>query len=120
MRAIGLGVAAALALAGCDGGSQPAERRKVEVANPYHERLGKLSEVNRSLALRRAIQDSGNYCKKIVSSAFVGTYKGQQMWAGRCEPPRQEWALFIAPNGNVQVRSCPDVKTLGLPECRLP
>jgi hypothetical protein len=120
MVRIWIGALALLAGAGCDSGAPPTEKRKVVIANPHHEQLMKLSELNRSLALRRAIQDSREYCKKIVSSAYVGPYKGQQMWAGRCEPPVRDWAIFIGPSGNVQVRNCADAKTLGLPECKLP
>jgi hypothetical protein len=82
MGRVWIGALALLAGAGCDSGAPPTEKRKVVIANPHHEQLMKLSELNRSLALRRAIQDSREYCKKIVSSAYVGPYKGQQMWAG--------------------------------------
>ncbi|HEX8401508.1 MAG TPA: hypothetical protein VF628_07345 [Allosphingosinicella sp.] len=95
-----------------------AQPKAITVANPYHERLMGLSELNRSLALRRAIQDSRQPCKRILGSAYQGQYKVQHMWTGRCSPSG-DYLIFLAPNGDVQVRSCADAKTLKLPECKL-
>jgi hypothetical protein len=109
-------------LAGCDGGggeSQTAPRQvnKMVVANPYHDRLMGLSELNRSLALRRAVQDAGEACKKIERSAFQGDFKALKMWTASCSDSG-DFAVFIAPNGDAQVRKCADAATLGLPPCR--
>jgi hypothetical protein len=105
-----------LALAACDGGS-PTKMRSIAPANPYQEKLAGLSELNRSLALRRAVQDTGEPCKRIDTSAYQGLYKSLHMWTARCSGG-QDWGLFIAPNGDVQVRSCAHLKQLGLPECK--
>jgi hypothetical protein len=112
--------AAAALLTGCDGGGESSAptATKMRVANPHQDQLMALTELNRSLALRRAIQDTGQSCKKITSSAYSGEYKGLHMWVGRCTPGR-DWAIFIAANGDVQVRDCAEAKTLGLPECKL-
>ena len=107
-----------LALAACDGGS-PTKMRSIAPANPYQEKLAALSEVNRSLALRRAVQDTGGACKRVQATAYQGVYKALHMWTARCSEGR-DWGVFIAPNGDVQVRSCEHLKRLGLPECRLP
>ena len=40
------------------------------------------------------------------------------MWAARCSDSGA-WAVFVAPNGDVQVRACADAGQLGLPECRI-
>jgi hypothetical protein len=110
-------VAALPALAACDDGAPPAKRRSIVAANPYQEKLVALSELNRSLALRRAVQDSGEACKRIDRSGYQGMYKSLHMWTARCSEGG-DWGVFIAPNGNVQVRSCEHLKQLGLPECR--
>jgi len=111
---------ALVAAAGCDGGDPPTRTKttKMAIANPYHDRLTTLSELNRSLALRRAVQDAGEACKKIERSAFQGEFKALKMWTASCSDSG-DFALFIAPNGDVQVRKCSDAKTLGLPECKL-
>lgn len=108
-------------LSACDGGSsEPAPPKKVtsvRVTSQYIEGLKALSEMNRGLALRRAVQDSGESCKRVESSGFQEDYGNLSMWTARCSD-KKDWALFIAPNGDVQVRSCGDAQELGLPACR--
>ena len=111
-------IAAALGLlAACDGGGEPSNVTKVQPASEYVEKLKGLSEMNRGLALRRAIQDTGGTCKKVDASAFQENYQNLSMWTARCSDGK-DWAIFIAPNGDVQVRDCKDAATLGLPPCR--
>ena len=109
---------AAMLIAGCDGGDPSPRTKSITAANPYQEKLAALGELDRSLALRRAVQDTGEPCKKIESSAYQGMYKSLHMWTARCSQGK-DWSLFIAPNGDVQVRDCEHLKQLGLPECRL-
>lgn len=107
-----------LAAAGCDQGpARQTKTTKMVVANPFHDGLMTLSELNRSLALRRAVQDAGESCKKIERSAFQGDFKQLKMWTASCGAPR-DYALFIAPNGDVQVRRCQHMAELKLPACR--
>lgn len=110
-------IGAAMLLAACDSGP-PAPRKSIQAANPYQEKLAALGDLNRSLALRRAVQDTGEPCKRIDASGYQGLYKSLHMWTARCSDGK-DWGLFIAPNGDVQVRSCAHLKQLGLPECRL-
>lgn len=109
-----------LALAGCDGGAEDGEARSIKVtgSTPYVEQLKALSDLNRGLALRRAVQDSGERCKRVETSGYQQDYQNLSMWTARCSDSG-DWALFIAPNGDVQVRSCADVETLDLPVCRI-
>lgn len=108
----------ALALFGCDGGGgEPNRTQSVKASSPFVERLRSLDDLNRGLALRRAIQDSGSACKRVEASGFQQDYKNMSMWTARCSD-RREWALFIAPNGDVQVRQCKDAAQLSLPACR--
>lgn len=114
-------IGALMATAGataCDGGqSTTTPTTRIEIANPYQERLLGLSVLNRSLGLRRAIQDAGQTCRRITATGYQQPYKGQHLWIGRCAPDG-DYAIFVAPNGNVQVRRCRDVKDLMLPACR--
>lgn len=116
-KAAGMAAMLMLALAGCDGGGEPANTTKVKASSPYVEQLRKLSELNRGLALRRAIQDTGQACKKVDRSGYQEDYKNMSMWTVRCSDGN-DWSLFIAPNGDVQVRSCVQSAQLGLPACR--
>lgn len=108
-------------LAGCDngtseGGNAPAKTTTIKPASPFVDQLKTLDEANRGLALRRAIQDSGASCKKVDRSGYQEDYKNLSMWVVRC--PDKDWALFIAPDGGVQVRPCADAEQLKLPACR--
>jgi hypothetical protein len=111
--------AAILALAGCGGAPEASNTRQIEVTGDiaYVEQLKALDEMNRGLALRRAIQDSGERCKRVDASGYQQDYENLSMWTARCSDSG-DWALFIAPNGDVQVRSCEDAATLELPACR--
>ena len=118
MRTVAAALALSLLLAGCDsGGGEAPKTKSIRPSNPFVEQLKSLSEQNRGLGLRRAVQDSKQRCKKVETSAYQQDYKNLSMWTLRCTDG--EYAIFIAPSGDVQVRTCKDVKTLGLPECRM-
>lgn len=110
------------ALAGCDNGtSNGANDRQAVTMKPsseYVEKLSALSELNRGLALRRAVQDEGNRCKRVERSGYQEDYKNLSMWTLRCTDTG-DWAVFIAPNGDVQSRKCADLAELKLPVCRM-
>ena len=112
-------LSAAVALAACDSGSGDSARKTTSVrpASAYVDQLKGLSEMNRGLALRRAVQDSGGACKKVDASGFQQDYENLSMWTVRCSDGN-DWAIFIAPNGDVQARDCKDAATLKLPACR--
>lgn len=115
-----LGLAGAAACGGPDGdGAAKNEVRSIHVTGEYETQLKALSEGNRNLGLRRAIMQSGQRCKRVEASGYQEAYRNMSMWAARCSDSG-DWALFIAPNGDVQVRRCTDAKTLGLPACRSP
>jgi hypothetical protein len=106
-------------LAGCgSGGGEVSQNSSAfQLSNPYADQLRALTPQNRDLALRRAIIDSGERCKRIESSEETGQYKNMATWTARCQGGR-DWAVFIAPNGDAQVRSCTHVAQLGLPACK--
>ena len=112
----------ALLLAGCGGGAGDEAGAdntiKMTAATPYVDQLKALDEINRGLALRRAIKDSGHACKRVERSAYQQDYRNMSMWVARCSDSGG-WSLFIAPNGDVQVRACENAAELELPECRI-
>ena len=107
----------ACSLAACDGGGGATNTTSIRPSSEYVDRLRSLSEDNRGLALRRAVQDSRQTCKKPETSGYQEDYKNMSMWTIRCTD-RREYALFIAPNGDVQVRPCQHLAQLKLPTCR--
>ena len=76
-----------------------------------------MSEAGRNLGLYRAVRDSSQRCKRVEGGAYQQQYRNLAMWTARCSDTG-DWALFIAPNGDVQVRACADTAALGLPACR--
>ena len=112
----------ALLCTGCGGGDaeEPAQNvTKMRAANPVSDQLKGMSEIYRFLGLRRAIVDSGRRCKKVDRGGYQEEYKTMSLWTAHCTDTG-DWAIFIAPNADVQVRQCGQMAQLGLPACRVP
>lgn len=112
-------MAMALALGGCDsgsGGETKVRSIKVGATNPYHERMQQLSPMDRGLALRRALQDSGQRCQVPIASAYQSEYRSLKLWTLRCSDSG-DWAIFLGSTGDVQVRRCTELTKLNLPPC---
>ncbi len=113
-------VAIAVLLAAC-GQSQPAKpKQPISVRSQAQDALHQLDDLNRAIALKRAIYDSGYTCKRVDRSGFVAAYKNLDMWTAHCtdgKGPGRDWAIFAGPDGSVQVRDCKDVAQFGMPAC---
>jgi hypothetical protein len=107
----------ALLLAGCEDGTPEQGVTHVAAANPMSDQLKTLSEPTRNLGLYRAIRDNGRRCKRVDRGQYQQQYKTMAMWTAHCTDTG-DYALYIAPNGDVQVGACKDARELGLPECR--
>lgn len=123
MRSVIVAAAGALLVTGCGSGEQRDQQelsttRNIQVRSADQERLHELNDLNRSIALKRALQDSGYRCRRIEESGFVGTHENLDMWMARCNDQR-EWAIFVGPDGSAQVRDCKDVSGFGLPRCAI-
>jgi hypothetical protein len=108
-----------LLLAGCEDGSPEQNVTKVVAANPLSDQLKAMSGPMRNLGLYRAIRDNGRRCKRVDEAAYQQQYKTMAMWTARCSDSG-DFAVYIAPNGDVQVSPCGDARELGLPQCALP
>ena len=120
MRVI-IGIAAtALLAAGCDSGSEEAAQpqQSIRVRSAEQEQLHTLNDLNRAIALKRAIYASGYRCQRVTDSGFVAEYKNLDMWTASCDDGRK-WAIFAGPDGSAQVRDCKDVAEFGLPGCTI-
>jgi hypothetical protein len=108
----------ALALSAC-GPSQPTEpRAPIAVRSPEQDRLHRLDDMNRAIALKRAIYASGFRCKRVERSGYVAEHENLSMWTAQCAD-KQNWAIFVGPDASVQVRRCEDVVRAGLPACTI-
>jgi hypothetical protein len=114
--AAALGVA--LALSGCGDTSAPnAQAPAIKIANPGSDRLKSLSSLNQRIGLWRAIRSDGKTCGGVLSLGYQQQHGELAMWVVLCDGGRN-WAVFIAPNEDVQVRDCRENVQLGLPACR--
>jgi hypothetical protein len=110
---------AVLALAACEDGAPERNVTQVSAANPHSDQLKGMTELYRNLGLKRAIADNNQRCKRVDRGAYQQQYKTMAMWAVHCTDSG-DWAIYIAPNGDVQVSACKYAAQLGLPECRVP
>lgn len=115
-------ISAALAMAllasacGDNGSSQPAPNKQISVRSEQQNALHNLSESNLKIALRRAIYDSGKKCNTLTKVGYVQEYGNLSMWTASCAN-NQSFAVFVGPDGSVQVRDCKEVEQLKLPAC---
>jgi hypothetical protein len=117
MKAWTILAAAGVILAGCEDGSPERNVTSVQASNPMSDQLKSLSEPTRNLGLYRALRDNGQRCKRVDRAAYQQQYKSMAMWTAHCTDTG-DWALYIAPNGDVQASSCRYAAQLGLPQCR--
>ena len=118
MRRLASCAALALAMAGCGDTSAPSsEDAQIRIENPGSDRLKTLSPLNQRIGLMRAIRDSGKRCRNVEALAYQQEYQGMAMWVALCADGRH-WAVYIAPNEDVQVRNCSEAAQLDLPLCR--
>jgi len=108
--------------AGCDDtpATQPAQ--PIVVRSEGQDKLHQLDDMNRAIALKRAIHDSGAECRRVTRSGYVGEYKNTSYWTASCEDRFgriRDWALFVGPDESVQLRLCRDVARVGLPPCAI-
>ena len=114
-------------LAACGGSGAGEDRQgatpvandvQIAVRSPEQDALHNLSDMNRDIGLKRAIVASGIRCQRVTRSGYVTEYSKLSMWTANCDE-RRDWAIFVGPDGSAQVRPCQDMKTLGLPECKM-
>ncbi len=118
LRTIAPLLVAALTAAGCDGADAPTEqRRPTRIVNSYHDRLMTLSPQMQRLTLMRAVRDNGRRCGRVEAGRYQEEYRNMSLWVALCEDGRH-FGVFIAPNGDTQVRECTEMRQLELPQCR--
>ena len=116
-RSTALTIAASL-LASCGGGDEtaPPLQNDIMVRSEAQQQLFDLNDLDRAIALKRAISDQALRCGQITSTGYVTRFRDMDMWTVTCGDDRQ-WALFISANDTVQVRLCADNEKIGLPAC---
>lgn len=107
-------------LAACGQAEQaaPPLQNDVVVRSDAQQRLFDLNDLDRAIALKRAMSDQGLRCGQIKTTGYVTRYKDMDMWTATCSDDRQ-WALFIGADDSVQARLCADNEKIGLPACKI-
>jgi hypothetical protein len=110
------------AVAACDDNPATQPSQPIVVRSEGQDRLHQLDDLNRAIALKRAIYESGNECRRVTQSGYVGEYENTSYWTATCEDRfgrTRDWALFVGPDESVQVRLCEDVVEAGLQACTI-
>lgn len=107
---------ALMALGGCDQSPPAPPAKPISVRGEGQDRLHQLSDLNRAIALKRAVYASGMTCKRVTKSGYVTEHRNLSMWTAACDDGR-EWAIFVGPDDSVQVRPCGDMAQFNLPQC---
>jgi hypothetical protein len=88
------------------------------MANEGSDRLKALNPMNKRVGLLRAIQQSGFRCRGgVLTGAYQQQYQNLSMWVALCADGKN-YAVFIAPSEDLQVRDCAEHAQLSLPACR--
>jgi hypothetical protein len=111
---------AASLVAACNQGEAPPPpvQNDIVIRSDMQKQLLELGELDRAIALKRAIMGQGLRCAQIASTGYVGRYKDMDVWTATCGDDRQ-WSLFVSANDSVQVRLCDDNEKIGLPACKV-
>lgn len=105
-----------LMLAACGDTAPPAENETIQTRGENQDALFELSDMNRDIAMRRAITGAGYPCDRVTGSGYAAPYENMEMWVATCDDDR-EWAVFIGADDTAQVRYCQDVEAIDLPRC---
>jgi len=122
MRTTILPLAAAGLLVACQKEAPPPAQpeKTIRVRSEGQKALFAASELNRAIALKRAIMESGSSCQRVATTGFVGVYKNMDYWTASCVDKfdrSRDWAIFIGADDSAQVRLCSDTAAVGLPAC---
>jgi len=107
-------------LAACDNSPATQPSQPIVVRSEGQDKLHQLDDLNRAIALKRAIYETGSDCRRVTRSGYVGEYENTSYWTATCEDKygrTRDWALFVGPDESVQVRLCEDVVKAGLDPC---
>ena len=112
-------LAAFAALSGCSENYGPAnaQHSQIHMRNDPSDQLAALTPALRAIGLMRAIRQTHNSCHRVAAGAHQQSYQNLEMWVARCDDGKY-YAIYIAPNADVQVRDCTDARQLHLPQCR--
>ena len=113
MRRMTIMAGVALALAGC-GGSAPESANKAEPAGAeaVENEIAAMPEGQRNAVFIRALQDAGQECQHVDSSAPAGEHQGFPVWSARCSDGGN-WTIVITNDGTAVVLDADERRLVG-------
>lgn len=106
-------------LAAAPGLTQDAPLAKQPKASDFTRRMFELRPIQRAAAIRGAIAENDQWCKRVLKLGYQGPYKNLEMWVAQCGPkPIVDYGVFIGPDGSVQVSTCADLIKVRWPACK--
>jgi hypothetical protein len=109
-------IAGSAVVSGCDDSQPTQPAQPIVVRSEAQDRLHQLDAMNRAIALKRAIHDSGFACRRVTESGYVDEVQNLSMWTASCDDGNN-WAIFAGPDGSAQVRRCQDLAEFKMPAC---
>jgi hypothetical protein len=109
-------IAAPLLAAGCNEPSTSAPRQAITVRSDAQNQLHQLTDLNRHIGLKRAIQAAGMRCQRVDKSGYVQEHNNLSLWMASCDA-KTDYSIFVGPDGGAQVRRCAEHAELKLPAC---
>ena len=116
MRPTFAALIAVSAVTGCGDSQSTQPSQPIVVRSEAQDRLHQLDDMDRAIALKRAIYDSGSTCRRVTESGYVQEVQNLSMWTASCDDGR-DWSIFVGPDGSAQVRPCQDLAQFKLPAC---
>ena len=99
--------------------TQDAPLAKQPKASDFTHRMFELRPIQRAAAIRGAITENGQWCKRVTKLGYQGPFKNLEMWVAQCGPkPMVDYGLFIGPDGSVQISTCGDLIKVRWPACK--
>ena len=113
MRRMTIMAGLALALAGCQG-SAPESANKAEpaAAEAVENEIAAMPEGQRNAVFIRALQDAGQECQHVDSSAPAGQHQGFPVWSARCSDGGN-WTIVITNDGTAVVLDADERRLVG-------
>jgi hypothetical protein len=84
--------------------------------NPFNDRLARLAPADRLGALRRAVTSGNARCGRLDAGDYRSPWGNLRVWQVHCTPGG-DYDVFVGPAGEIQVRSCAELKGRDLPQC---
>ena len=63
------------------------------------------------IARKKQVAGNGNRCRRVQVGRYQEDYRNLALWVALCDDGRY-WGVFIAPNGDTQVRECTEMRQL--------